>query len=914
MFGRQALSSAALAVIFGAALFAASCAQPGGGTTGAGGTGGPGSGGTTGNSCTAPQKSCSQGCTNVQTDTQNCGTCGTTCKSGQTCQSGTCTCGTGLLNCGGSCVSSSNANCGACGTTCTSTQVCSNNACSSSGCATGQTACSGGTCANLQTDNGNCGACGMVCSGGSTCTSGSCTCAVAGQQLCGSACTDTTSNTANCGSCGHACTTGQTCTNSACVTVSTTGTAGTTGSGSAGTTGSGSAGTTGSGTAGTKGAGGTTGSAGTTGTGGSVSRTCPAAGANVISDFEDGAGSEVVQGGRQGWWYVFACNASSTPTACTQGSQTPAANASGPVAVAPVTAPLPTGDTCDSYAMHSTGVNRETDNASDPDYIGFGTSFAQVIPPPASGATKKPYDVSSYDGISFNIKSGSGTAPPVWLELLNTETQPSPDGTATNNAVDEFNTRGKLLSNIGTTWTTVYVPFALLAPRYLPNITESQCGNTSVNCQAPGWNPKSALGFQFAVYPQFSTSTLNYDLWVDDVSFYTGTNGLSTFTPTGTPAPAHPFPVDGAVGSCTKPTGASGKYLVDMYTRWKSTFVVVSGSSARIQRPENLDDTVSEGIGYGMLIAVNMGDKTLFDQLWAYEQNNKEANKGNLMTWCVTPGGGGTGTACGQNGSKGGTATDADEDMAFALVEAGKQWGGSYAATAASLISDIWSYDMDSGASLPTGGSNLGSSSSLMNPSYFAPAYYRVFAGIDKASGHNWSTAATNVYNAINSIEAAVGTKGLIPAWCTGSCSSLGGGGYTDASNYQYDAHRVPWRIGLDACWNSGIPAAGTTFLTKNAAFFASQATNGIGRVYDNYTMTGGAGGAMPEPNSMSAIGAAGVGAMAAGNTAFANAAWHFLLDASYTPDPTTRATAYTYFNATVGLMTALTLSGNFSN
>ena len=57
---------------------------------------------------------------------------------------------------------------------------------------------------------------------------------------------------------------------------------------------------------------------------------------------------------------------------------------------------------------------------------------------------------------------------------------------------------------------------------------------------------------------------------------------------------------------------------------------------------------------------------------------------------------------------------------------------------------------------------------------------------------------------------------------------------------------------------------------------------------------------------------------MAAGNSAFANTAYQFVLDASYTPASTIPATsgkvAYTYFNATVGLLTALTMSGNFNH
>ncbi len=71
------------------------------------------------------------------------------------------------------------------------------------------------------------------------------------------------------------------------------------------------------------------------------------------------------------------------------------------------------------------------------------------MPPPSSGLkTQNPIDVSSFSGISFNIKVGSGTAPPLWFELFNTQTEPAPDGVATNNGVDEYNTRGKLLANL----------------------------------------------------------------------------------------------------------------------------------------------------------------------------------------------------------------------------------------------------------------------------------------------------------------------------------------------------------------------------------------------------------------------------------------------------------------------------------
>ena len=46
-----------------------------------------------------------------------------------------------------------------------------------------------------------------------------------------------------------------------------------------------------------------------------------------------------------------------------------------------------------------------------------------------------------------------------------------------------------------------------------------------------------------------------------------------------------------------------------------------------------LESTVSEGIGYGMLIAVYMGDQMLFDNLWKYEQLHLDSN--GLMNWSV---------------------------------------------------------------------------------------------------------------------------------------------------------------------------------------------------------------------------------------------------------------------------------------
>jgi hypothetical protein len=69
-------------------------------------------------------------------------------------------------------------------------------------------------------------------------------------------------------------------------------------------------------------------------------------------------------------------------------------------------------------------------------------------------------------------------------------------------------------------------------------------------------------------------------------------------------------------------------------------------------------------------------------------------------------------------------------------------------------------------------------------------------------------------------------------------------------------------------------------------------------------------------PNSASIIGTAGVGAAASGNQTFLNTAYQEVFDAitrgNMAPVDTAGKTPYSYFNATVGLLTALMMTGNF--
>ena len=404
---------------------------------------------------------------------------------------------------------------------------------------------------------------------------------------------------------------------------------------------------------------------------------------------------------------------------------------------------------------------------------------------PAPSQVKTAYDLSTYTGIQFKIKSGAGTPPAVYFEVLTKENQPTTSGglltpsTATTTSIDStiglFNTRGQMLftpwiaAPISTTWQTVTVPFGTLVPRWLPAVGSGMvcpaAGAGVPRCQAPKFNPANVLGIQFSMYsdagfPRPAGSTPGtYDLWVDDVTLVKGDAGLPT-------RPGFPNDSPGTtIGSCTKPTGAAGKFLVQPYNIWKNTFVVAANGGFRVQRPESNNDTVSEGIAYGMLIAVYMNDQPLFDGLWTYWKSVAVGGTmGPLMVWNNTGGQG--------------TATDADEDAAFAMLQASKKWVGgmdaagvSYATNATNLIHGVLASDMS--GTFITGGSNYkATGNTVTNPSYFAPAYYRVFATADAANAAAWNALATGAYTLLGNIS-GTSANGLYAAWCETNCSEI---------------------------------------------------------------------------------------------------------------------------------------------
>ena len=377
-----------------------------------------------------------------------------------------------------------------------------------------------------------------------------------------------------------------------------------------------------------------------------------------------------------------------------------------------------------------------------------------------------------------------------------------------------------------------------------------------------------------------------------------GTGGTSPSGSGGATAPAgtggagttlllgmggHPFPQNKKPGNCMLTTVASASASVQSaYNAWKSTYVTSAGASGglRVRRNNNGDDTVSEGIGYGMIAAVYMADRATLDGLWAYAQAHFDTQ--GLMTWQISSAG-----APIQMGS----ASDGDLDMAWALIMASEQWSSTtYLDAAKKLIFSMRTYSLGSDGLLRPG--DGWGATTMVNISYFSPAYFRVFA--TATDDPYWSTTVlTRNYDALAAVS---GSDGLVPDWTTNTYALNQGllMGKFDSGTYSYDACRTPWRIAMDYCFNDEPRAK--DYLMKVGAFF-----NGVGaaNIADGYSLTGTSKGSGDK--NMAFIGTAGAAAMAG---------FPSLLDGAFSYGVAN--TAGDYFKDSLRVLTMQFMSGNF--
>jgi endoglucanase len=240
---------------------------------------------------------------------------------------------------------------------------------------------------------------------------------------------------------------------------------------------------------------------------------------------------------------------------------------------------------------------------------------------------------------------------------------------------------------------------------------------------------------------------------------------------------------------------------------YRARFVAADG---RVVRPEHGGDTVSEGQAYTLLRAAWMDDQPTFDRVWRWTRTHltrTDREGGVLLAWRWSAEDGG-------HVIDWNAATDADADVALALLMAADRWPApsdaglpGYAGSARAILKDLADHALatddrqllfllpGSWADQRAQGRGL-----VLNPSYLAPASYRLF--YQATADERWLSLASSAYDVLDTVcSSPVASAGAVPDWVRWwSADHWSPEGAADGRS-SWDAVRVPWRVASDLIW-----------------------------------------------------------------------------------------------------------------
>jgi oligosaccharide reducing-end xylanase len=246
------------------------------------------------------------------------------------------------------------------------------------------------------------------------------------------------------------------------------------------------------------------------------------------------------------------------------------------------------------------------------------------------------------------------------------------------------------------------------------------------------------------------------------------------------------------------------------------------------------DDVRSEGMSYGMMIAVQVGRRTEFDRLWNYARRrmrHAEGDRQGYFAWRASR----DGKVLDPN-----PAPDGEEYLATSLFFAWKRWGDeAYKAAADDVLHHMLHQDRYLGAGSgisrmidPTAKQLVfvprGDGSHFTDPSYHLPAFYELYARWASADNAYWREVALASRAYLKT--SAHPTTGLFPDY------SLFDGTPTDPwkdghADFGFDAWRVIQNIVTDQYWFGSNPWA-MEEANRWHGFFASQGIETHGSLF----------------------------------------------------------------------------------
>lgn len=247
-------------------------------------------------------------------------------------------------------------------------------------------------------------------------------------------------------------------------------------------------------------------------------------------------------------------------------------------------------------------------------------------------------------------------------------------------------------------------------------------------------------------------------------------------------------------------------------------------------------DARSEGMSYGMMMAVQRNRKDIFDRLWMFSKTYMYQCAGKFQgyfAWSVQPDG---------THNSEGPAPDGEEYFAMALFFASARWGDGdspfdYSAQARDILRHCLHQD-----ELVPGGATMWDRDNhyikfvpevdFSDPSYHLPHFYELFAQrADEADRPFWKRAAEESRKYIAKSCHPVTGMASEYAEYDGTPRMMFG----KPQQFYSDAYRVAMNIGLDAAW-FGRDDALSAAVDRLQGFFSANTALGV---YHSYMLDG---------------------------------------------------------------------------
>ncbi|XHX79201.1 MAG: glycosyl hydrolase family 8 [Stenomitos frigidus ULC029] len=256
-----------------------------------------------------------------------------------------------------------------------------------------------------------------------------------------------------------------------------------------------------------------------------------------------------------------------------------------------------------------------------------------------------------------------------------------------------------------------------------------------------------------------------------------------------------------AQANAPKPT-VDTALLQQSWAAYRQRFIQADG---RVIDWEAAARSTSEGQAYAMLRSVMIDDPQTFERTLKWAETNLRRRNPSDTLWAWK---------WGQDTQKKwgildrNFASDADVDAITALILASRRWNRpDYLKLAQTKLQALWALSVVSVGKqrhlLPGPREAFQQPQKLvLNPSYFAPYAFRLFAQVDRA--HDWLSLVDSSY-AVLEQSAALSALALPSDWIaldteTGQFQALLNA-EPIVSRYGFDAYRVWWRLALDAAW-----------------------------------------------------------------------------------------------------------------